>query len=252
VSTEPERWVRLDGCLNFRDLGGYRTHDGRTVAWRRVYRSDSLHRLTAVDAGLVARELGLVTAIDLRAHDEVERAGRGPLADHGVAWVHAVTSDRAMSVPAAGTSQNWRRRRVAELYLVMLEMRSAAYAQGLEVLATPERNPAVLFCMAGKDRTGILSALALALLGVPDDDIAADYALTGTVAPSMRERSHREFPETKAVTEMLPRDILDAPAHAMAETLVLVRDRYGTVEGFAEHAGAAPDLAPRLRAALLE
>jgi protein-tyrosine phosphatase len=252
VSTETERWVRLDGCLNFRDLGGYETSEGHTVAWRRVYRTDSLHRLSEADVAHIAAELSIATAIDLRAHDEVQRAGRGLLEPHGVEWVHVATSDRAMHVPAEEIRQDWRDRRVADLYLIMLEMGSDAYANGLEVMADPARLPAVVFCMAGKDRTGLLSALTLSLVGVPDDVVAVDYALTGTVAAAIRERNRAEFPETKAVTDLLPRDILDAPAHAMLETLALVRDRYGSIEAFAAQAGTGPDIADRLRASLLE
>jgi len=252
VTTESDRWIQLEGCLNFRDLGGYEGGDGRTVAWGRVYRTDSLHRLTADDVEHIGAELPVNTAIDLRAHDEVERAGRGLLEARGVEWVHVATSDRAMEVPAEGMPHDWRERRVAELYLVMLETGAGAYGNALQVLADPARHPVVIFCMAGKDRTGLLSALTLSLVGAPDEVVAADYALTGTVAAAIRERNRAEFPETKAVTDVLPPDILNAPAHAMAETLMLIRERFGSVEAFAIEAGGGPDISARLRAALLE
>ncbi len=69
------RLVELEGCFNFRDLGGYETTDGRTVRWRRLFRSDGLHRLTEGDLEDLA-ELGLATVIDLRTVAEVEERGR--------------------------------------------------------------------------------------------------------------------------------------------------------------------------------
>jgi protein-tyrosine phosphatase len=252
VSTESDRWVQLDGCINFRDLGGYRTVEGRTVSWRRVYRADSLHRLTDTDATRIADELRVVTALDLRAHDEVEKAGRGLLEEHGVQWMHAATTDKAMHVPAEGLPHDWHDKRVSELYLMMLELGAGAYANALEVLADPDRQPAIIFCMAGKDRTGLLSAVVLSLLGVPEDDVVADYALTGNVGSALRARNRTEFPESARVTDLLPPDILRAPAYAMAETLELVHERYGSVAGYAAEAGAGPDITDRLRAALLE
>ncbi|MGH9025354.1 MAG: tyrosine-protein phosphatase, partial [Acidimicrobiia bacterium] len=83
MTAELDRWVQLDGCLNFRDLGGHRTVDGRPVRPGRVFRSDSLHHLTVADIQHVADALGLRTAIDLRTDDEVDRHGRGGLEARG-------------------------------------------------------------------------------------------------------------------------------------------------------------------------
>ena len=86
--TAPTRVLELDACVNFRDLGGYSTVDGRRVRWRRVFRSDTLHRLERGSAERLEAELGIRTAIDLRAYDEIERAGIGHLGDVDVTYVH--------------------------------------------------------------------------------------------------------------------------------------------------------------------
>src|SRR5207237_9711384 len=73
-----ERTISFEGCLNFRDLGGYATRDGRVVRWRRLFRSDSLHRMSASDVARLLDELGVVTVLDLRTPTERERGGPVP------------------------------------------------------------------------------------------------------------------------------------------------------------------------------
>src|SRR5512134_2861685 len=73
------RTIDLTGCLNFRDLGGYPTVDGRTVRWRQVFRSDALHHLTPQDVARLRDELSLGEIIDLRSSAELQSEGRGPL-----------------------------------------------------------------------------------------------------------------------------------------------------------------------------
>jgi len=90
-----DRRIALGGPVNFRDLGGYPAAGGRSVRWGRVYRSDSLHRLDPADAPRLA-DLGIVTAIDFRANDELDHIGIGPLGELDVRHVHLATVDRAM------------------------------------------------------------------------------------------------------------------------------------------------------------
>jgi protein tyrosine/serine phosphatase len=79
-----ERHVELPSVFNLRDLGGYTGADGRSVAWRRIFRADGLQRLARADLGRL-RELGLRTVVDLRRPDEVEL---GRLEADGVAYHH--------------------------------------------------------------------------------------------------------------------------------------------------------------------
>ena len=89
MAQQSKRFITFEGCVNFRDLGGYRTNEGRTVTWDRLFRSDALHELTGGDVSRALRELGLQTMIDLRNHDEVRRDGTGPSSRAG--WTTTIS-----------------------------------------------------------------------------------------------------------------------------------------------------------------
>jgi protein-tyrosine phosphatase len=244
-----DRRVALGGPVNFRDLGGYPAAGGRTVRWGRVYRSDSLHRLDPADAPRLA-DLGIVTAIDFRANDELDRIGIGPLGELDVRHVHLATVDRAMhGRQMPDISQI---RTAAEIYFTMLETGAPSYAEALRELAEPGALPAVFFCMAGKDRTGVFAALLLGLLGVADADIVADYALTEEVLEEIHARHRREVPAIDEQWANLPPDIAGAFPRTMEGLLAAVRDRYGSWDGYATEIGVDASTLTTLTTSLLE
>jgi protein-tyrosine phosphatase len=244
-----DRRIALGGPVNFRDLGGYPAAGGRTVRWGRVYRSDSLHRLDPADAPRLA-DLGIVTAIDFRANDELDHIGIGPLGELDVRHVHLATVDRAMhGRQMPDISQT---RTAAEIYFTMLETGAPSYAEALRELAEPGALPAVFFCMAGKDRTGVFAALLLGLLGVADADIVADYALTSEVLEEIHARHRREVPAIDEQWANLPPDIAGAFPRTMEGLLAEVRDRYGSWDGYATEIGVDASTLTTLTTSLLE
>ena len=162
--------------MNFRDLGGYRTGDGLQVGWRRLFRADGLHKLTGADrAQLIG--LGVATVIDLRTVDEAEQRGRFPVAEVPVRYVDLPLFD---VLPTTEEMPSWREASyVAARYGLMVADGAPALTGAFAALASADSLPAVFHCSAGKDRTGVLSALILAFLGVPDETIVEDYALSG-------------------------------------------------------------------------
>ena len=170
----PLRRLELERAWNFRDLGGYRARDGRAVRWRRLFRADGLDRLTEADLRQI-ETLGLRTVIDLRTEDEVARGRLAPTAGEP-AWHHLPMLDvlppRRSTRPGPGPAY------VADQYLAMTASAAGSVAAFLELVCTPDAYPLVFHCFAGKDRTGILTALVLGLLGVADADIVEDYALS--------------------------------------------------------------------------
>ena len=250
--TEPtrERRVQLQGPVNFRDVGGYETRNGRRVRWGQVYRSDSLHHLE-VDDGPRLRNLGITTAIDFRADDELAEIGIGRLGALDIRHVHLPTVDKVLHTVRP---PDWQPpTSAAEVYLIMLRTGARAYAQGLRALATPGALPAVYFCMAGKDRTGVFSALLLGLLGVADDDIVADYALTHDVVELIHDRRRAEGRgEPEDVWRGMPEDLYGAHAATMQSMLVGVREEWGGVDSWATDVGVEPEVVDALREKLLE
>ena len=106
---EPDsRLVRLDGCFNFRDLGGYATRDGRRVRWRRLYRSDALHHLSDADLRHVRDELGVRTIVDLRS--SAERSGGTPAS---MAETRAAALATSCSSPIPASRRTTVKRRVS-------------------------------------------------------------------------------------------------------------------------------------------
>jgi len=246
-----ERLIDLEGCLNFRDLGGYPTADGRQLAWRRVYRSDGLHRLTGTDVARLRDELRVTDLIDLRSTAELELDGRGPLEDEPIAFHHVPLFDGGRPASFGGEMQ----RRVEEMsladrYFGLAEMAKGAIARVVQIVAESSGG-SVYHCAAGKDRTGVISAILLSALGVPDELIVADYALTQQNLDAIIARLH-ESAGYKNMFEALPPDTLHAEPETMVSLLARLSQQYGSVVGYLESAGLAPAVIERLRDNLLE
>lgn len=239
-----ERAIRLDGCVNFRDLGGYRTGSGDAVRWRRLFRSDDLDELSPHDVDVLRAGLGVRTVVDLRGAHELRTDAVHPL---GGARVELVTApfmvDGAPEEPPNGALGLSRR------YLFLLEHAGAAVRTVFAAIADCPGG-VVVHCAAGKDRTGLAVAAVLGSIGVVDDDIAADYALTKPNLDRIGERLRR-MPAYDSWYRHVPRSNGEAHHATMVELLAIVRDRYGSMEGLVRHLGVEPATVGRVRAALL-
>ncbi len=229
----PARLLTLTGAHNFRDLGGYRTEEGRTTRWGLLFRSDTLHELTAEDLSVIAG-LGLNTVIDLRTTKEVVRLGRGPLAEEPVHYVNAsVLGEGGGEVRAAPTLSGTD---VSGRYLWYLENGSPALGIALSVLGEARRYPAVFHCQAGKDRTGVLAALVLGILGVERRSIVEDYVLTAGRMELIIGRLRRD-PAYASRLDELPASAFTVAAESIEGFLDGVDERYGGPAAWARHAG---------------
>ncbi|GIF77803.1 tyrosine-protein phosphatase [Asanoa siamensis] len=233
-----DRTHTIDGVFNLRDIGGYTGHDGRTVRWRRVFRSDSVHRLAAGEVSA----LGVRTVIDLRRPYEVERDGR--VVDYpGLAYRHIHPEH-----PEWVATEDAVERFIADRYRELAESGTVGIGNALKVIADPDAGPVLVHCVAGKDRTGVVCALTLSLLGVGDDDVAADYALSTAAS----ERFSAWVRATLPATQPLPAPFMASPAAAMHLFLTELRERHGSIEGYAAHAGLTAEDLAALRGHLLE
>ena len=231
------------GCCNFRDLGGHRVPGGLTRRGR-LYRSDSLASASpAQQANFNAWRFA--TVIDLRTPHEVARGGRYT---SGADYYNLPLGDPVAEVTATGWSSA---EHVAARYFDFLVESEASVRKSLPVLSDGAAYPAVIHCSLGKDRTGILVALVLSLVGVDDDGVAADYALSGMgtarLALHLRELCHGDMSE---LTAFLPA-LLSADPDTIRCFLAMVRASFGSVEGYTDHIGAA-NCRVALRHALVE
>ena len=190
--------AEVEGAMNLRDLGGHKADGGR-VREGLVFRSAMTHHLTAAGLGRLASELRVRTVVDLRNENEIASDGVADFASAGIVHHHipitataAMTPDeqRARLLSLRDGSVSW-----FELYSQMAESAGESFAKLFHVVAETDA-PLLFHCTGGRDRTGLSAALLLGLLGVLNEDIARDYALTGAaLAPHAAkfERNMREM-----------------------------------------------------------
>jgi protein tyrosine/serine phosphatase len=271
--TRTGRWVRLDGTTNTRDLGGLPTTDGGRTATGRVLRSDNLQTLSADDVRRLIGEIGVREVIDLRTTAEVLLEGRGRLRDVPEVThrhfsllperghhtdVFAVEEDEPLDLPEGWVESLLPRQAAAHdrgeppgvrAYLGYLNDRGDAVVAALRALAAGGPGASVVHCAAGKDRTGVVVALALAVAGVEHDEIVHDYAMTAEVIDALVAKlaaspTYAEDMGRRDVASHTPR------ADTMDRVLTLLDERFGGPVGWLEAHGFGPDERAGLRARL--
>ena len=232
------RWLNVPGAYNVRDLGGYRTADGKTTRWRAFLRADSLHNLSeSTKNGLI--EYGVRTVIDLRRTRETVDTPNALADMDDIQYFHLnMIGDTNPPGYIAPPPDEWTTPELtSNIYRVLLDQRQDVISETLVTLANSKGHTAVYHCAAGTDRTGIISALLLGLAGVPADTIVDDYALS---AHGLRLRVLDEgIPDYLAdrdFTQEEPPEIL-APPEAMERTLQHLSDKYGGIEPYVRHIG---------------
>lgn len=249
ATAHPARHIELERAFNFRDLGGYPTADGRVTKWQTLYRADGIHRIS--DADVVRLEpLGLKTVIDLRTPDEIEQHGRFPLEAYAVDYHHLPVLDVVWSpdqIQSLGDSPTF----LVDRYREMLVIGEAALGMSLRLLAEIETYPAVFHCAAGKDRTGIVAALVLALVRVPDEVIAEDYALSREGVARMIEWVMENVPEARERMNSAPAAMMGAEPESILSLLEHIRADHGSIEAYVATLGVDEAHIARLQAALV-
>ncbi|MFI6682984.1 tyrosine-protein phosphatase [Streptomyces sp. NPDC050485] len=218
------RHVAFERLHNFRDLGGYRSADGRTVASGTLYRADSLGKLRDADWEKFL-ELGVRTVIDLRYPWEIEAKGRVPEADrfHYVNLsIEHRPYDQAEIDPGIDP---WRF--LADRFAEVTEDGAGEIRQVLEQIATAP-GPVVFHCTSGKDRTGLIAAFVLTLLDVDRRDVLADFALTELATERLAADWRAANPDRVMKWPSYGR----APAVIMELVLDGLEARYGSVRGY--------------------
>jgi len=248
-----ERTLPLSGGVNFRDVGGYRTTDGRAVRWGQVYRAGSLAELTDADVAALAM-LGLRLVCDLRSADELGRqADRLP---PGATYTHRPILGEVGRLRRVVTLYRKRHRLqelLEQIYRLMLDQNGPVIGDVLRLAADPANRPLVIHCTAGKDRTGLAVALLLLALGVPEETVVADYTLSNhafeVLAGRMRPEMARLYSFGFNEAQLQP--LLLAEARTLRGALAYIRRHYGSLDWYFQRAGLDADTLDALRADLL-
>jgi protein-tyrosine phosphatase len=239
---------RLEGAYNLRDLGDLPTEDGGRTRTGRVFRSDSLQSVTAGDIALLHDRLGVRSLVDLRGEDEVASEGRGLLADRDVRYVNLPLVQEDGSL--LSYLEDGRTVDLVPRYLSYLDSPGRTMLRAIELISEAETAPTVFFCAAGKDRTGVLSALILRLVGVAPEAVVDDYLLSAESAEIIVRERLMPSPTYAHHIETLPPEVYTAEATTMHRFLSALDERFGGAERWALDHGLTPQVLDQLRAAL--
>lgn len=249
--TERDRLIAFEAVRNFRDLGGYRSRFGGTVRWGRVYRAAALHEMTASDR-VRFDELGIVTVFDLRSALEFDEHP-DPVPSVSVP---VLSSLMARNEPPDFSSLIEHDHGVAfmtELCTSMLDHGGEQIGRVLNALADDRRLPAVFHCTVGKDRTGIVAALLLEVLGVDREQVLDDFELTDLYRGPQEDSTAFQRMIGFGMPPEAAAGALGAPRAMMGDALDALDDRYGGAERYLlEHGGVTTEAIDRLRVGLLD
>jgi protein-tyrosine phosphatase len=170
-SLPKQRHLPLAGVYNLRDLGGYTAINGQQTRWHRIFRADGLHNLS-VDGQQALVNAGLRTVIDLRSERELSEHADVFANSDTVQYVHISLFENVGGTPSDLP------RDLTTLYLHALDNYQPTFKAVMDTIADHADAGILIHCTAGKDRTGLISALLLGLTDVDETDIVTDYALS--------------------------------------------------------------------------
>ncbi len=240
--TTTSRWIALQGAANARDLGGLPLRGGGATAAGVLLRADNLQGLTPSDVRRLVGELGVRAVVDLRTEVEVELEGPGPLVGEDRVEIRhrsllpEVGTRTDLAVDGALPWQGYRLDNdpdepfVVQAYLRYLLDRPDSVVEALRDVAYAP-GAVVVHCAAGKDRTGMVCALALETVGVQREAVIADYVATGDRLEALLARL-RASATYAADLEGRPAESHRPRAETMGRTLELIDERYGGAAGW--------------------
>ncbi len=252
-------WLKLDGAVNVRDVGGLPAGRRRRIAEHRLLRADDLNDLSPADVDLLVGRIGVTTVIDLRSPAEARDRGPGPLTGaDGVRYVqHSLLPELGIAADVADAASARIDRAFARypadvrcgLYLGYLVERPAEVVAALRDIAGAG-GPVLVHCAAGKDRTGVITAMALTVAGVRPDAVIADYAATAERIGPLMDRM-RGVAAYAAGVEREPGGEHTPRPETMAAFLAEVDSRYGGMLAWLSAHGFGAADAQLLRSELL-
>jgi protein-tyrosine phosphatase len=246
-----ERLVRLEGLQNFRDLGGYRVAGGGHTRWGRLFRADSLHKLTPADHATLDR-LGLRVIADLRS-DKERDTHPNPLELAVQYEIVGQARAERMSEATRDLSDVDGEAVLRNIYVGSLEHSAHLFGALLTSFASEGGLPAVFHCHAGKDRTGIVAALVLLAVGVDRDTVLDDYELTRRYRTFENQQDSYANMLDLGMSPEAAAGVLSTPRWAMQEAVDAIDGTYGGIEHYLiSRTSLSAGALDALRAALVE
>ncbi|MDJ0573904.1 MAG: tyrosine-protein phosphatase [Xenococcaceae cyanobacterium MO_234.B1] len=228
-----QRHLKLAGCHNLRELGGYTTSDGKQIQWSTLLRSDSLHGLPLSSQQKLI-DYGVRTIIDLRTPSEVKRKSYALSNTSEIEYFNLpLVEDRSQI-------ESIKQKTLFEYNCFFLEKRSPQIKKILGTIAT-QQTPLVIHCAAGKDRTGIIIALLLAVADVPVATIAEDYQLSDRYLAPLYSKIRQQ-----AIKEGFAH-LLKSPPQTIIDTFAYLDQNYGGINNYLENVAISWEIRDRLK-----
>lgn len=230
IADSAKRKVNLQGAANFRDLGGYKTKDGKTVKWGKVYRSADISKLTDADLTELQKR-HIKYDVDLRGTQESAQAPDkiNPGTDYilcpaGSDSINTMTRDLAAHKSADS---------IMKAFYGNTRYLAARYKPFFnKLLIAPDNESLVFHCTAGKDRTGIAAALFLYSLGVPYNTITDDYLATNYYRQNENSKTIATMAAMMNIDKETAKSILGAKKEYLDTTFNAIKKQYGSVDNF--------------------
>jgi protein-tyrosine phosphatase len=236
--------------FNFRDLGGYKAQGGRTIAWRRLFRSSELRHKTSHDIIQLKEDISLHSILDLRSYKQLEPFEVSKLNEVGAKYFNIPIVDRSKDNERIDLQKFSNMGEVYSYRIMNHEGFGRRVVEALEIIAESDTHPLVFHCTAGKDHSGMLTAIILGILGVKDEDIIKDYALTGLYMNELINFWNTDIKMSEPLKK-LPNYFFEASPDSMALFLSTLGRGYGSARGYINAHGADVSLIHRLENALL-
>ncbi len=252
-----ERKVPMEGAINFRDLGGYKTTDGHHVKWGKIFRSNKLNTITNKDQALL-KQIGIKLVCDFRVPGEGAKEPDILPADGSIEHLPLpITHGEFDTIAATEKIQKGDTDWLTDAFMIEgykknIDDFAATWGEVFHRLAEPENHPLVFHCNAGKDRAGTCAALILLALGVPEKTIIYDYTLSNVFLARWVEAIHDIIREAGIDPQILS-PFLVVKAEYIVALLNHIRETYGSASHYLKtRANVSNITLDRLRNELLE
>lgn len=234
VNDSLQREIKLEGAVNFRDLGGYPTKDGKKVKWGLLYRSAALNSLTQNDINKLA-SLQIKYDFDFRGPYEVKTAPD-----------KIPSTTKRISLPAGSENigdSNYMKNMgnlmksdsfLIRFYTVLTPFKDRYQPMFDSLLNNSSASPILFHCTAGKDRTGIAAALILYALGVNEETIFDDYEATNYYRRNENAKQIAQMIRFYGLNEKTAQSLMGAKREYINATFDEIKKQYGSIDYYLE------------------